>query len=48
MGQLDGIVCLVTGAAQGIGKGIVIRMAEEGASVAVNARVDDDRLKSVV
>jgi NAD(P)-dependent dehydrogenase (short-subunit alcohol dehydrogenase family) len=48
MGQLDGIVCLVTGAAQGIGKGIVIRMAEEGASVAVNARVDDDRLKGVV
>lgn len=48
MGQLDGIVCLVTGAAQGIGKGIVIRMAEEGARVAVNARVDDDRLKGVV
>src|SRR6478609_4613813 len=48
MGQLDGIICLVTGAAQGIGKGIVIRMAEEGASVAVNARVDDDRLKGVV
>jgi NAD(P)-dependent dehydrogenase (short-subunit alcohol dehydrogenase family) len=48
MGQLDGIVCLVTGAAQGIGKGIVIRMAEEGARVAVNARVDDHRLKGVV
>jgi NAD(P)-dependent dehydrogenase (short-subunit alcohol dehydrogenase family) len=48
MGKLDGVVCLVTGAAQGIGKGIVIRMAEEGARVAVNARVDDERLKSVV
>jgi NAD(P)-dependent dehydrogenase (short-subunit alcohol dehydrogenase family) len=48
MGKLDGVVCLVTGAAQGIGKGIVIRMAEEGARVAVNARVDDDRLKGVV
>ncbi len=42
------MVCLVTGAAQGIGKGIVIRMAHEGARVAVNARVDDDRLKRVV
>jgi NAD(P)-dependent dehydrogenase (short-subunit alcohol dehydrogenase family) len=48
MGKLDGIVCLVTGAAQGIGKGIVIRMAHEGARVAVNARVDDDRLRRVV
>ena len=48
MGKLDGMVCLVTGAAQGIGKGIVIRMAEEGARVAVNARVDDERLKGVV
>jgi NAD(P)-dependent dehydrogenase (short-subunit alcohol dehydrogenase family) len=48
MGKLDGIVCLVTGAAQGIGKGIVNRMAHEGARVAVNARLDDDRLKGVV
>jgi NAD(P)-dependent dehydrogenase (short-subunit alcohol dehydrogenase family) len=48
MGKLDGVVCLVTGAAQGIGKGIVTRMAGEGARVAVNARLDDDRLKGVV
>jgi len=48
MGKLDSIVCLVTGAAQGIGKGIVLRMAAEGARVAVNARMDDDRLKSVI
>ena len=41
MGKLDGVVCLVTGAAQGIGKGIVIRMAQEGARVAVNARLDE-------
>lgn len=41
-------MCLVTGAAQGIGKGIVRRMADEGARVAVNARVDDDRLQAVV
>ena len=48
MGALDGAVCLVTGAAQGIGRGIVERMAREGARVAVNARLDDDRLKEVV
>jgi Dehydrogenases with different specificities (related to short-chain alcohol dehydrogenases) len=48
MGQLDGVVCLVTGAAQGIGRGIVTRMAKEGAKVAVNARLDDDRLARVV
>ncbi len=48
MGMLNGRVCLVTGAAQGIGKGIAVRMAHEGARVAVNARVDDDRLKAVV
>ena len=48
MGKLDGVVCLVTGAAQGIGQGIVKRMALEGARVAVNGRVDDQRLRSVV
>lgn len=48
MGQLDGVVCLVTGAAQGIGRGIVNRMAKEGARVAINARLDDDRLARVV
>lgn len=47
-GRLDGVVCLVTGAAQGIGRGIVKRMAAEGAKVAVNARVDDARLKAVI
>lgn len=46
--MLDGKVCLVTGAAQGIGRGIVRRMALEGGRVAVNARVDDARLASVV
>src|SRR5205823_13259717 len=45
---LEGVVCLVTGAAQGIGKGVVVLMAGEGARVAVNARVDDDRLEAVV
>jgi NAD(P)-dependent dehydrogenase (short-subunit alcohol dehydrogenase family) len=48
VGQLDEIVCLVTGAAQGIGRGIVNRLAKEGAKVAVNARLDDERLARVV
>jgi 2-hydroxycyclohexanecarboxyl-CoA dehydrogenase len=48
MGRLDGTVCLVTGAAQGIGRGIATRLAREGAHVAVNARLDDQRLKNVV
>lgn len=48
MGALDGIVCLVTGAAQGIGRGMVVRMAKEGARVAVNDLLDDERLKGTV
>lgn len=43
MGAFDGVVTLVTGAAQGIGAGIAQRFAQEGARVAVNARVDDAR-----
>jgi len=48
MGKLDGMVCLVTGAAQGMGRGMVLRMASEGARVAVNDVSDDDRLRGVV
>lgn len=48
MAQLQGTVCLVTGAAQGIGAGIAKRLTAEGARVAVNARVDDARLEAVV
>ncbi|HYM97638.1 MAG TPA: SDR family oxidoreductase [Candidatus Sulfotelmatobacter sp.] len=48
MGRLDGTVCLVTGAAQGIGAATVARLVREGGKVAVNGRLDDDRLAAVV
>lgn len=35
MSKLDGKVCIITGAAQGIGKGIAERLASEGASVVI-------------
>ncbi len=48
MGRLDGTLCLVTGAAQGIGRGIATRLAREGGRVAVNDVAEDDRVKAVV
>lgn len=48
MGRLDGKVCLITGAAQGMGRGIAQRMAYEGARVVVNDVAEDDRMKTVV
>jgi 3-oxoacyl-[acyl-carrier protein] reductase len=40
MGKLDGKSALVTGASRGIGRGIAIELAREGANVAVNYRRD--------
>jgi NAD(P)-dependent dehydrogenase (short-subunit alcohol dehydrogenase family) len=38
MGMLDGRIALVTGAGQGVGQGIALALAAEGAKVAERSR----------
>ena len=42
MGLLDGKKVLITGARKGIGRGIAITLAKEGADIGLNDIVDDE------
>ncbi|WP_040133575.1 SDR family NAD(P)-dependent oxidoreductase [Sodalis praecaptivus] len=48
MQNLQGKVALITGSAQGIGKAIAIRLAQEGADIVIVDRMDDDRAEEVL
>jgi len=48
MGRLDGKTALVTGGGRGIGRGIVLELAREGANVAVNYRRDREAAETTV
>jgi 3-oxoacyl-[acyl-carrier protein] reductase len=48
MGKLDGKYALVTGGSRGIGRGIALEFAREGADTAVNYRRDADAARATV
>jgi len=46
--KLDGRVAIITGSSFGIGRGIALRFAEEGAKVVVNYRSNDARAEETI
>jgi len=46
--KLQNKVALVTGSSQGIGRGIAVRLAEEGADLVINGRDDDDESRQTL
>ncbi|WP_217476073.1 SDR family NAD(P)-dependent oxidoreductase [Stutzerimonas stutzeri] len=46
--KLQNKVALVTGSSQGIGRGIAVRLAEEGADLVINGRHDDDESRQTL
>ncbi len=46
--KLEGKVALITGSSQGIGRGIALRFAQEGADVIINYRSNEDEAKKAL